>query len=343
MPRRPCPRARSRSPPGRGTPAAPLPPDRTPDVAAASRCSSRHAVAPVSRAWAGLLVTVLALSCVATAGAASLPEAVNGVRPGPAILYADPPRAPQLENTGPWKAAPILVSGASAYRDGEFLYQDFLFDDRGAAADVPTPGDETFAPSAGRTAYPSDPALAGNAADLVELRVKPLRGRDRAARDAQHAEGPGADRVHRRARRLARSRSRGRTAPACARRRRCSSPSTATGPSCATPRPAQAGGARADRRGRPRAPAGRRAHPARGVEPGRRRPCRMARRRRAVGRAGGRRTSRGDARLFNLAFRFDEPIPDVDAIGRRQHDRRGRGRRRRSTARGGASARRPTR
>lgn len=59
---------------------------------------------------------------------------LSSPRPGPAILYAPPPRAPQLENApgSPWHAKPILISGTSAYRQGEFLYQDFLFDDRGA-------------------------------------------------------------------------------------------------------------------------------------------------------------------------------------------------------------------
>ena len=45
-------------------------------------------------------------------------------RPGPAVLYAETPAAPQLENTGIWQAPPILISGASAYRCGEFIYQD---------------------------------------------------------------------------------------------------------------------------------------------------------------------------------------------------------------------------
>ncbi|GII56609.1 hypothetical protein Pth03_49980 [Planotetraspora thailandica] len=79
-------------------------------------------------------------------------------RPGPDILYAPLADAPQLQNTLPWKAEPILVSGTSAYRRGEFLYQDFLYDDAGA----------------GPYTYPTDPAYARNAADLVELRIKPL-------------------------------------------------------------------------------------------------------------------------------------------------------------------------
>ncbi|WP_334191094.1 glucodextranase DOMON-like domain-containing protein, partial [Noviherbaspirillum sp.] len=99
-------------------------------------------------------------------------------RPGPDILYASPPRAPQLENTGIWRARPILVSGASAYRRGEFLYQDFLYDDRGANANVQDPADarrtaENFSRANGTYTYPTDPAYAGNAADIVELRIKP--------------------------------------------------------------------------------------------------------------------------------------------------------------------------
>ncbi|MFG1706948.1 prolyl oligopeptidase family serine peptidase [Nonomuraea sp. M3C6] len=79
-------------------------------------------------------------------------------RPGPDLLYAPLADAPQLRNTTPWQADPILVSGTSAYRRGEFLYQDFLYDDAGA----------------GPYTYPTDPVYARNAADLVELRLKPL-------------------------------------------------------------------------------------------------------------------------------------------------------------------------
>ena len=53
-------------------------------------------------------------------------------RPGPDILYEPLATAPQLTNSGYWKAEPILVSGAEAYRKGEYLYQDFLYDDHGA-------------------------------------------------------------------------------------------------------------------------------------------------------------------------------------------------------------------
>jgi hypothetical protein len=83
----------------------------------------------------------------------SLPS--ETARPGPELLYRKLATSPQLENTGPWRAAPIMVSGVRGYRAGEFVYQDFLYDDTALA-------------------YPADPANAGNAADLVEVRLKLL-------------------------------------------------------------------------------------------------------------------------------------------------------------------------
>jgi poly(3-hydroxybutyrate) depolymerase len=89
----------------------------------------------------------------APANARSLPP----VGTGPDILHGAPATSPQLENTRRWTAPPILISGATAYRDGEFLYQDFLYDDRALA-------------------YPDEPQrLARNAADLVEVRLEPLK------------------------------------------------------------------------------------------------------------------------------------------------------------------------
>jgi len=108
-------------------------------------------------------------------------------RPGPAILYRKPARAPELTNAGIWHARPILISGASAYRRGEFLYQDYLYDDHGARGAARDPGDprqdpggntasgDAFSAPNGTYTYPTAPAYANNAADLVELRVKPLR------------------------------------------------------------------------------------------------------------------------------------------------------------------------
>src|SRR6185503_9873196 len=112
---------------------------------------------------------------------AALAAPALAARPGPDLLYAPAADAPQLQNTGPWKAKPILVSGAEAYRNGEFLYQDFLFDDHGGFSGVDDPNDpfnqveNMFSPKRGTLSYPTDTATyANNAADLVELRVKPL-------------------------------------------------------------------------------------------------------------------------------------------------------------------------
>lgn len=100
-----------------------------------------------------------------------------GPRPGPAILYAPPAHAPQLTNSRPWHAPPILVSGASAYRKGEFLYQDWLYDDHGAheVSDPNYPGSsgDLFSKPNGTYDYPAGAGYANNAADLVEFRVKP--------------------------------------------------------------------------------------------------------------------------------------------------------------------------
>src|SRR3954463_10684831 len=126
-----------------------------------------------------LLGALCALAIATPAGAAtgSLYSG-PGPRPGPDLLYAPPASAPQLSNAGIWHAPPILISGTSAYRGGEFLYQDFLYDDHGANGGVPDPGDprtsgDTFSQPNGTYTYPTDPVYAGNAADPVELRVKP--------------------------------------------------------------------------------------------------------------------------------------------------------------------------
>lgn len=102
----------------------------------------------------------------------ALPFVPSGARPGPDVLYADPPAAPQLENRSPYfRAQPLLVMGTDAYVDGEYLYQDWIYDDSGSD----TGGNDTGgAATAGDIDYPTDRTrYAGNAADLVELRVAP--------------------------------------------------------------------------------------------------------------------------------------------------------------------------
>lgn len=124
-------------------------------------------------------LTLVAGSASAVAPNSSLYSG-SGPSPGPAILYEAPAVATQLTNGGVWHAPPILVSGATAYRGGEFLYQDWLYDDHGAH-EAPDPNDprasgDLFSKPDGTYTYPTGPGYDNNAADLVEFRVKPLAG-----------------------------------------------------------------------------------------------------------------------------------------------------------------------
>ena len=128
-------------------------------------------------ASSALIVAALRLGAATSAALGSSLDAGAGPRPGPAILYANPAVAPELTNTGIWSAPPILVSGTTAYRSGEFLYQDYLYDDHGAR-ELPDPTDprssgDTFSKPNGTYTYPTGPGYANNAADLVEFRVRP--------------------------------------------------------------------------------------------------------------------------------------------------------------------------
>jgi hypothetical protein len=104
---------------------------------------------------------------------------IAAARPGPPLLYAWPPAVSPLSSSAPFSAPPLLVSGTDAYRDGEYLYQDYLFDDRGAdtapgSGTRVDNGNEAATPTAGDVQYPTADRYGGNAADLVEFRVKPL-------------------------------------------------------------------------------------------------------------------------------------------------------------------------
>jgi hypothetical protein len=135
----------------------------------------------IQRAPAAFIAALVLIGAATPAQASegSLPSVPSGHPPGPDVLYAPKAKAPQLKNASPWRARPILVSGSEAYRKGEWLYQDFIHDDHGAAGipDPSTPwgaGGFLFSPPAGTFTYPTDSVYANNAADLVELRVKPL-------------------------------------------------------------------------------------------------------------------------------------------------------------------------
>ena len=121
------------------------------------------------------LVIVCSLFVASRADAAlpaSLPAVTSGALPGPEVLYAPAPVAPQLENRDPrFVAPPLLVSGAEAYVNGEYLYQDYLYDDYGS--DTDGLGATPLSARAGDVNYPTDTARYGNnAADLVEFRIK---------------------------------------------------------------------------------------------------------------------------------------------------------------------------
>src|SRR4051812_6540218 len=102
-----------------------------------------------SRVLKGLALSIFALAMFLAPMASAHPASLYrgpGPRPGPDLLYAKAAKPPQLANKGIWHAAPILVSGAAAYRRGEFLYQDYLYDDHGAH----------------QVLDPTDPRTAGN-------------------------------------------------------------------------------------------------------------------------------------------------------------------------------------
>jgi hypothetical protein len=135
-----------------------------------------------------LAACLLAASGAEAAGVTPSLPAKEGTapRPGPDVLYQPLAHAAQLENAplSGWHAAPILVSGASAYRKGEFVYQGYVYDDHGAkeATDPANPmhspggdssGGDLFSAPDGTYDYPSGPGYDENAANLIELRVKP--------------------------------------------------------------------------------------------------------------------------------------------------------------------------
>jgi hypothetical protein len=134
-------------------------------------------VSGAARAVLGTVLVAVVLGAVASAASGASLYSGPGPRPGPAILYEPPAVAPELTNAGIWQAAPILVSGTTAYRSGEFLYQDYLYDDHGARelpdATDPRANGDTFSKPGGTYTYPTGPGYANNAADLVEFRVKP--------------------------------------------------------------------------------------------------------------------------------------------------------------------------
>jgi dienelactone hydrolase len=108
-------------------------------------------------------------------------QASPGPAPGPPALHAPAAHSPLLENTGRWDAVSLMISGAAAYSEGEYVYQDYLYDDYGAnttnlgGADPeprPPSSEVLFGGQTGDVVYPTAAKRFGyNAADLVEFRV----------------------------------------------------------------------------------------------------------------------------------------------------------------------------
>ena len=116
-------------------------------------------------------MTLPALAALSYGALAAVSPASVNILPGPSILNDAPARAPHFENTGIWQADPIRVSGATAYRKGEFLYQDWIYDDRGATTNGS--GSTTRYARTGRYSYPTDvESYFENLADIVEVRLK---------------------------------------------------------------------------------------------------------------------------------------------------------------------------
>lgn len=120
-------------------------------------------------------------------------------RPGPDALYGPTPTPPPLENGDGWSADPLLVCGAEAYVEGEYLYQDYVHDDHGAdqrSVLSRSPRDArsangSFSPATGDLSYPTDhERYVYNAADLLEFRARVSE-----SPDAEDAESPEHDEI----------------------------------------------------------------------------------------------------------------------------------------------------
>lgn len=126
------------------------------------------------RVLCGVVVASAVLAgTVAAVPALARPAGDQGVPvAGPALLSAGPPRAPQLENVGIWEADPIGICHTSAYRDGEYVHQGCVYDDQGGGNQYRWPNDTYLR----NYTYPEAQAYRRNAADIVELRIRPVEG-----------------------------------------------------------------------------------------------------------------------------------------------------------------------
>lgn len=120
-------------------------------------------------ALTGALVAATVTAIPVLAGQPEGPAAIPSAA-GPDLLRAKAVDAPQLQNTGIWHAKPIGICMTSAYRKGEYVHQGCVYDDNGGGPQWRWPNDTMMR----NYTYPDDPAYRRNAADIVEVRVKPL-------------------------------------------------------------------------------------------------------------------------------------------------------------------------
>lgn len=74
----------------------------------------------------------------------------------------------------PWTGTPTYLGGTSRYDAGEWIYTDFVFDDYGADTGAwGQPNVVSLASTTGDARYPAGDLFRGNAADIVEVRVRP--------------------------------------------------------------------------------------------------------------------------------------------------------------------------
>lgn len=74
----------------------------------------------------------------------------------------------------PWTGEATLLGGTARYDAGEWIYTDFVFDDYGADTGVwGQPNVVSLAGTTGDARYPAGSTYRSNAADIVEVRVRP--------------------------------------------------------------------------------------------------------------------------------------------------------------------------
>lgn len=82
---------------------------------------------------------------------------------------------PARASGAPWVGSPTLISGTSRLDAGEWIHTDFVYDDYGAdTGEWGQPNVVSLASTAGDARYPDGSAYLKNAADIVEVRVRPV-------------------------------------------------------------------------------------------------------------------------------------------------------------------------